>query len=75
MNLFIALVFDTYLLVKSTKPNGIMMRADERRWLDYEARLLGARAEDMRPPQSRVRRTLYAISRHKLLNYFIIIVM
>lgn len=73
VNLFIALVFDTYLLVKSTKPNGLLMQADERRWLDYEKRLLSAQPRDVRPPAQVTRKICFYIGRADELRRFILV--
>ena len=61
------------LLVKSTRPGGLIMSSDERRWLEYEKRLLNAKPRPVRRPTTPMTLLLYHIARNDHFNAFVMV--
>ena len=69
LNLFIDVVFDTYLVMRTTNSEGLLMKPEEWRWLDYDRHLKKIKPKFMAPPKGRWRRPFFDFTKSRAFYY------
>jgi hypothetical protein len=73
MQLFLGVVFETFLVEKAKGADGLLMSSDERRWSEYQQRLEKVVPDVVCPyPEWPPRRLCYRIAYHPVFETFII---